>query len=90
MTTRAARLSSDNANIRLQAAVAGLGVARITATYCEPAVRAGRLRRLVPDYACAPLRVYALLPGKRLMPAKVRLFIDFLAELYGPVPYWER
>jgi DNA-binding transcriptional LysR family regulator len=78
--TRSPRLSSDNANVRLQAAVTGLGVVRVTATYCEPAVRAGRLRRLVPDYACAPLRVFALLSSNRLMPAKVRMFLDALGQ----------
>jgi len=24
------------------------------------------------------------------LPAKVGLFIDYLAEICGPVPYWER
>lgn len=75
------RLRSSNAGIRLQAALGGLGVARITATYCEPSVRAGRLRQLLPDFVCAPLRVYALLPARRLMPAKVRVFLDTLESL---------
>lgn len=83
LPTPSARLNSGNADLRLQAAVAGLGVARITATFCERAVREGRLRRLLPAYACAPLRVYALLPAKRLMPAKVRLFLDALGKQAG-------
>lgn len=74
----APRLRSSNAGIRLQAALAGLGVARITATYCEPSLQAGRLKRLLSDYECAPLRVYALLPARRLMPLKVKLFLDTL------------
>jgi DNA-binding transcriptional LysR family regulator len=77
----APRLRSSNAGIRLQAALAGLGVARITATYCEPAVEAGRLRRLLTDFECAPLRVYALLPARRLMPLKVKQFLDTLESL---------
>jgi hypothetical protein len=24
------------------------------------------------------------------MPAKVNVFIEFLAELYGPEPYWDK
>ncbi|RYF37695.1 MAG: LysR family transcriptional regulator [Comamonadaceae bacterium] len=72
------RLRSANAGIRLQAALAGLGVARITATYCAGDVAAGRLVPVLPRWQCAPLRVYALLPGRRLMPAKVRLFLDGL------------
>ena len=74
----APRLRSSNAGIRLQAALEALGVARITATYCQPALAAGSLERLLEDYECAPLRVYALLPARRLMPMKVRLFLDSL------------
>ena len=77
----APRLRSSNAGIRLQAVLAGLGVARITATYCEPAVRAGQIRRLLTDFECAPLRVYALLPERRLMPMKVRIFLDTLESM---------
>jgi DNA-binding transcriptional LysR family regulator len=77
----APRLRSSNAGIRLQAALAGLGVARITATYCEPSVQAGGLSRLLTDYECAPLRVYALLPARRLMPLKVKLFLDTLESM---------
>jgi DNA-binding transcriptional LysR family regulator len=74
----APRLRSSNAGIRLQAAIEGLGVARITSTFCEPAVAEGRLVRLLEDFECAPLRVYALLPARRLMPVKVRIFLDTL------------
>ena len=73
-------LRSGNAQVRLQAAIEGLGVARITATYCAPAVAQGRLVRLLPDLTCAPLRIHALLPGRRLVPAKVRAFLDGLEE----------
>ena len=71
------RMRSGNAGVRLEAALAGLGVARITATFCargRPA-RAGSCR-CCPHWRCAPLRIYALLPGRRLMPAKVRAFLD--------------
>jgi DNA-binding transcriptional LysR family regulator len=75
------RMRSGNAGVRLEAALAGLGVARITATFCAPAVRQGRLVVLLPAWRCAPLRIYALLPGRRLMPAKVREFMDALEAL---------
>jgi DNA-binding transcriptional LysR family regulator len=69
-------LRSGNAEVRLKAAIAGLGVARITATFCAPAVARGELVRVLPQWRCAPLRIYALLPARRLMPAKVRAFLD--------------
>lgn len=74
------RMRSGNAEVRLQAAVAGLGVARITATFCAAAVARGQLLRLLPGWDCAPLRIYALLPGRRLVPAKVRVFLDGLEQ----------
>jgi len=77
----APRLRSSNAGIRLHAALAGLGIARITASFCEPSVQAGQLTRLLTDYECAPLRVYALLPERRLMPLKVKLFLDTLEDM---------
>ena len=78
--TLAPRLSTSNTAIRLQAALAGLGVARMPTFYCAAAVRDLQLRRLLTGYTCSPLNIYALLPAKRLMPAKVRLFLDALDQ----------
>ena len=74
------RIISNNADFRVQAAVAGFGVTRVTASFCAPQLRQGQLARVpLPGYMCEPLRVYALLPGKRLVPEKVRHFLDALA-----------
>jgi DNA-binding transcriptional LysR family regulator len=81
LEVRNPRMRSGNASLRLEAALAGLGVARITATFCAAAVQAGRLVALLPTWRCAPLRIYALLPGRRLMPAKVRAFMEALDAL---------
>lgn len=74
------RLRSGNAEVRLKAAIAGLGVARITSTFCAPAVGEGRLVEVLPQWRCEPLRIHALLPGRRLVPAKVRTFLDRLED----------
>lgn len=80
VSIESARVVSANADIRLQAAIQGFGVTRVTATYCSAAVARGELVRLtLPDYTCEPLRIYALLPGKKLRPEKVRHFLDVLA-----------
>ena len=72
------RLRSGNAEVRLKAAIAGIGVARITATFCSQAVARGELVQLLPQWTCAPLRIHALLPGRTLVPAKVRAFLELL------------
>jgi DNA-binding transcriptional LysR family regulator len=79
-----ARLTSSNAHVRLQAALAGHGVLRVTASYTRAAVEAGLLRRVLPDHVCEPLSVHALLPARQFIPAKVRCFLDALeAHAHG-------
>ena len=80
----APRMRSSNADVRRQVALAGLGVARLTSSFCQEAVRAGRLAAVLPRYPCSPLRIYALLPGRRLMPLKVKLFLDALDASAAP------
>jgi DNA-binding transcriptional LysR family regulator len=80
-----ARLVSSNAHIRLQAATAGYGVLRVTASFTRAAVEAGSLKRLLPDHICEPLSVHALLPARQFVPAKVRAFLDALdVHAHGP------
>ena len=72
------RMRSGNAQMRLHAAMAGMGVVRVTSTFCAPAVAQGLLVPLLPQWQPEPLKIHALLPGRRLVPAKVRLFLDLL------------
>jgi len=76
------RLRTVNAEVRREATVAGLGVSRIVRTFCADEVARGKLVEVLPGYACAPLRFHALLPGRRLMPPKVRIFLESLAAAF--------
>lgn len=81
-----ARMRSPNADVRRRATLEGLGVSRIVLTFCEEHVRRKLLQPVLTDYACAPLRIYALLPGRRLLPPKVRVFLDLLDRKSGSEP----
>jgi DNA-binding transcriptional LysR family regulator len=80
LSIQGARLISSNAYIRLQAALAGHGVLRVTASYAAAAVKAGLLQPILADHVCDPLTVHALLPARQFVPAKVRCFLDALDE----------
>lgn len=74
-----------------EALLAGLGVALRSTWDVGPELREGRLRIVLPDYrATKDVGLHAVYPSRRFLPAKVRVFIDFLAKLYGPAPYWDR
>ena len=80
------RMRSVNADVRRRATVEGLGISRIVRTFCASEVKQKKLVEVLPEYGCAPLVFHALLPGRRLMPPKVRIFLDTLATNLGPRP----
>jgi len=49
-------------------------------------VRDGRLVRVLPEWDFPPFPLYAVFPGRRLMPARTRAFIDALAAKFT-TPY---
>ena len=56
-----------------------------------PALKRGELVQVLPDYeGSRNVVLSAVYPSRQFLPVKVRLFIDYLAELYGSLPYWER
>lgn len=74
------RLSTSHADFRKRAALEGVGIIRVTSTFCQNEVENGTLKRLLPDYECQPLKVIALMPTRRLTLPRVRLFLDTLAS----------
>jgi hypothetical protein len=46
----------------------------------------------MPAYGSASdVNIYAVYSGRRLVPVKVRAFVDYLVAAFGPEePYWDR
>ena len=53
-------------------------------------LRSGRLRQVLAHHRLADSGIYALMPQRRLVPLRVRAFVDFLAAKFGETPPWER
>lgn len=77
--------SNDALSVR-QAALQGLGIARGPVFLVHDDLRAGRLVRILPDYEVSGLELWAVYLGRQQLPAKVRVFIDFLEEKFGSDP----
>ncbi|HEV8692849.1 MAG TPA: LysR family transcriptional regulator [Lysobacter sp.] len=84
------RVESNQGELLRDAAVAGLGIALHSTWHVMGDLRAGRLQVVMPDYPPAETGIYAVMPQRRLVPARVRAFVDFLADRLGDVPPWER
>jgi len=73
-----ARMRAPNVAMRLQGVLAGLGVGLLSDNYCRDELAAGHIQKVLPDLTPEPALMYALLPARRLMPPKVRVFLDAL------------
>ncbi len=64
----------------------GLASPCIRSGMSAPICGAGRLVPVLPDYLLADSGIYAVMPQRRLVPPRVRAFVDFLAERWAEAP----
>ena len=82
-------ISTNSVMVLRQVALNGMGIALLP-TYCiGPDLASGSLRRVLPDHAGPDEAIFVMFPHRHLIPAKIRLFIDFVAERISAAP-WDR
>jgi len=93
-TSAPARLPSNmelnSADAVYHAALAGIGIARLSTYLIAPDLASGRLVRLFPEYEGTGSDIYAVYSTRRNLSPKVRALIDHLVAEFSPVPPWER
>jgi DNA-binding transcriptional LysR family regulator len=83
----AGSLTANNGDVLRQAAVAGLGVVATPVFMACDDLRSGRLEPVLRDYAQPTRGIYAVYPHSRHLSAKVRAFVDYLADALDPAPW---
>lgn len=82
------RLTSNNGDVLLAAALAGDGVAALPDFFVGELIAEGRLTWLLPGWTTLPgAGVWAVYPAGRFVAAKVSIFVDYLAETLAE-PSW--
>ncbi|WP_395825692.1 LysR family transcriptional regulator [Collimonas sp.] len=76
----------NNGDLLLAATLAGSGIIRQPTFIIGDAIRAGKLLPLLTAYHGDPLAVHAVYPSRQHLSAKVRTFVDFLAQQFGESP----
>lgn len=80
---------ANSADAVYHAALAGVGIARLSTYLVEPDIRAGRLVRVLPDYVYEESEILAVYSDRRNLSPKIRAFVDFLADSFDGAPPWE-
>jgi DNA-binding transcriptional LysR family regulator len=81
---------SNNPEFVRQLALAGHGVILAPSFSVGGDIAEGRLMALLADWSSQELPIHALYPHRLLLSAKVRGFVEFLAQRFGSQPEWER
>jgi len=82
-------IALNDSNAYVRAGLAGLGVIQMADYLLEQHVDAGRLVRVLGDWASRPLPVHIVYPQNRHMSAKVRVFVEWVSDLFARHPHMQ-
>ncbi|MDX3927171.1 MAG: LysR substrate-binding domain-containing protein [Shinella sp.] len=78
-------LVTDDATSLIQAAVAGVGIAMVSDWLAGPELKSGRLVPILQAYPVVTQEaIYLVHPSTKLVPAKTRAFVEWLADTMTP------
>jgi LysR family transcriptional regulator for bpeEF and oprC len=76
-------VSVNDGNAYLEAALVGMGVAQIPAFMAERHLARGALRPVLTDWTTEPLPLHVVYPPNRHLSNKLRVFVDWIADLFA-------
>jgi DNA-binding transcriptional LysR family regulator len=82
------RLDCSDGQVLHDWCLRGLGIAWRSTWEVARDVAEGRLQVLLADFAAPPNGIYAVIPQRKLLPLRVRLWIDHLKHSWGDPAYW--
>ena len=79
------RATANSPDLLMRMALEGVGIAVINDHFALPYLQRGELVEVLPDWQMPSVNAWAVFPGRRLMPARTRVFLDALAAKFtGP------
>jgi DNA-binding transcriptional LysR family regulator len=76
-----ARMIANSPELLVRMACTGIGIAASTELFAQSFLESGQLVRVLPEWSFPTVTGWAVFPGRRLMPAKTRVFLDMLEML---------
>lgn len=83
------KIAINNGDAMRLAALGGLGLTILPTFIVGRDLQAGTLVSVLSAYVPQRLGLHVVYPHARHLSPKVRAFVDFLAERFGPRPYWD-
>ena len=80
---RRSALSTIHTDTMYAAALAGLGITGLPSFVAEDALLENALERVLPQWHLFTTTLYAGMPTRKHVPARTRVFVDFLVKTFG-------
>jgi len=84
------RVQMNNSLAIREAILAGAGITRTPTFVVGQDIQQGRLCALLREYELLELSIYLVYPQRQHLAPKVRAFIDFMADRFADIPYWDQ
>jgi LysR family transcriptional regulator for bpeEF and oprC len=82
-------IALNDSNAYVHAGLAGLGIIQMADYLMMEHVTKGRMVRVLGDWSSEPLPVHVVYPQNRHLSAKVRVFVEWVADLFARNPYMQ-
>jgi LysR family transcriptional regulator, regulator for bpeEF and oprC len=76
-------LAVNDSNANLAAGLAGLGIVRVATFMAQPYLMSGQLKPLLLDWCGETIPIHVVYPPNRHLSTKLRVFVDWVAELFA-------
>lgn len=83
LTPKRPLLSTSHIDTNYAGALHGLGVAGLPSFLIEDALMEHALERILPEWRLYSVTIWAAMPTRKYVPARTRVFLDFLLEVFG-------
>jgi LysR family transcriptional regulator for bpeEF and oprC len=70
----------------MRAGLSGLGIMQASSYAADAHIAAGTLERVLADWSTTPLPINVVYPQNRHLSAKVRVFVEWVADLFADTP----
>ena len=75
-------LAVNDSTVYTSAGLTGLGVVQMATMVADPLIASGQMEIVLPGWTTEPLPINAVYPHNRHLSAKVRVFVEWVADLF--------
>ena len=75
-------LAVNDSTVYTSAGLTGLGIVQMATMIADPLIASGQMEIILPNWTTEPLPVNAVYPQNRHLSAKVRVFVEWVADLF--------